>query len=400
MAAEPCSAYYAEPWDGTAPPTGQLNATHWPPGCDYGGYDVEDENGAQGPGDPTLPTARLLIGVALGTTMLVCGVGNVLFCVALLRCRRLRNTTNLLIANLAVSDLVVAAVCCPFELEYYVVRRLTWSHGPRLCAVINYVRAASLYVSTNALLAIAVDRYLVILRPLQPRMARRTTAALLAAVWALSALLAVPAARFSTETALPAASPRDPVQRKFCGQIWPAQSALLYKSYFLTVLSAQFVAPVLAMSFCYACIAKELWFKRVPGHQTEQARRRLRSRRRGVVALVGLLGAFVLCWAPFYGFALVRDFFPAVLLRQRHYITVFYAVQCVAVSNSAVSTVLVVVTLKPDALLAHALRPCLRRGPSGRAAVPPAPAVVATASATAPSSPAGVELKCTAVSDA
>lgn len=103
--------------------------------------------------------ATIVIGVVLVGIMLVCGVGNCLFITSLARYKQLRNLTNLLIANLAVSDVLVAAICCPFLLDYYVVKQLSWEHGLLLCASTNYLRTVSLYVSTNALLAIAVDRW-------------------------------------------------------------------------------------------------------------------------------------------------------------------------------------------------------------------------------------------------
>lgn len=103
--------------------------------------------------------ATIVIAVVLVVIMLVCGVGNCLFIASLVRYKQLRNLTNLLITNLAVSDVLVAAVCCPFLLDYYVVKQLSWDHGLLLCAATNYLRTVSLYVSTNALLAIAVDRW-------------------------------------------------------------------------------------------------------------------------------------------------------------------------------------------------------------------------------------------------
>lgn len=100
----------------------------------------------------------IVIGVVLICIMLVCGFGNFLFIATLARYKKLRNLTNLLIANLAISDFIVAVVCCPFLVDYYVVKQLSWDHGKVLCASVNYLRTMSLYVSTNALLAIAVDR--------------------------------------------------------------------------------------------------------------------------------------------------------------------------------------------------------------------------------------------------
>ena len=102
--------------------------------------------------------ATIIIGLVLVCIVVVCGLGNFLFIASLVRYKKLRNLTNLLIANLAVSDFIVAVVCCPFLLDYYVMKQLSWDHGPLLCASVNYLRTVSLYVSTNALLAIAIDR--------------------------------------------------------------------------------------------------------------------------------------------------------------------------------------------------------------------------------------------------
>lgn len=102
--------------------------------------------------------ATIVIAAVLVCIILVCGVGNCIFIANLARYKKLRNLTNLLIANLAISDMLVAVVCCPFLLDYYVVKQLSWDHGQVLCASTNYLRTVSLYVSTNALLAIAVDR--------------------------------------------------------------------------------------------------------------------------------------------------------------------------------------------------------------------------------------------------
>lgn len=124
----------------------------------YGDYDLPLDENEDVTKTQTFYAAKIVIGVALAGIMLVCGIGNFVFIAALARYKKLRNLTNLLIANLAISDFLVAIVCCPFEMDYYVVRQLSWEHGHVLCASVNYLRTVSLYVSTNALLAIAIDR--------------------------------------------------------------------------------------------------------------------------------------------------------------------------------------------------------------------------------------------------
>ncbi|KFO60465.1 Prokineticin receptor 2, partial [Corvus brachyrhynchos] len=283
----------------------------------------------------TFFAARIVIGVALVGIMLVCGIGNFIFIAALARYKKLRNLTNLLIANLAISDFIVAIVCCPFEMDYYVVRQLSWEHGHVLCASVNYLQTVSLYVSTNALLAIAVDRYLAIVHPLKPRMKYQTATFLIALVWIVSILVAIPSAYFATETVLFKIKNQEKI---FCGQIWPVDQQMYYKSYFLFIFGIEFVAPVITMTLCYARISHELWFKTVPGFQTEQIRKRLRCRRKTVMVLMCILTAYVLCWAPFYGFTIVRDFFPTIFVKEKHYLTAFYIVECIAMSNSMINT--------------------------------------------------------------
>ncbi|KAL2305827.1 hypothetical protein Nmel_003719 [Mimus melanotis] len=301
----------------------------------YSDYDLPLDNEDDMTKSRTFFTAKIVIGVALVGIMLVCGIGNFIFIAALARYKKLRNLTNLLIANLAISDFIVAIVCCPFEMDYYVVQQLSWEHGHVLCASVNYLRTASLYVSTNALLAIAVDRYLAIVHPLKPRMNYQTATFLIALVWVVSILVAIPSAYFATETVLFIVKNQ---KKFFCGQIWPVDHQIYYKSYFLFIFGIEFVVPVITMTLCYARISQELWFKTVPGFQTEQIRKRLRCRRKTVMVLMCILTAYVLCWAPFYGFTIVRDFFPTLLVKEKHYLTAFYIVRCIAMSNSMINT--------------------------------------------------------------
>ncbi|XP_066518403.1 prokineticin receptor 1a [Hoplias malabaricus] len=281
--------------------------------------------------------ATIIIAVVLVSIMLVCGIGNCLFIATLARYKKLRNITNLLIANLAVSDFLVAVVCCPFLVDYYVVKQLSWDHGIVLCVSINYLRTVSLYVSTNALLAIAVDRYMAIVHPLKPRMKYQTAYWLIFGVWIVPILISVPSAYFATEQEYPHGTVAQG-NKIFCAQIWSADQQLLYRTYFLFVLVVEFVFPVVVMATCYARISHELWFKNIPGFPTEQLQRRLRKRRQTVVVLIAVLVAYVMCWAPYYSFALLRDFYPSLITRERNSLVVFYIIECIAMSNGVINT--------------------------------------------------------------
>ncbi|CAJ1067300.1 prokineticin receptor 1b isoform X2 [Xyrichtys novacula] len=282
--------------------------------------------------------ATIVIGVVLVCIVLVCGLGNFIFIATLTRYKKLRNLTNLLIANLAISDFIVAVVCCPFLVDYYVVKQLSWDHGLVLCASVNYLRTVSLYVSTNALLAIAVDRYMAIVHPLRPRMKYQTAYCLITGVWIVPILISIPSAYFASETPYPHGTSNSATHKVFCAQIWPVDKQVYYRTYFLFVFALEFVGPVIFMAMCYARISRELWFKNVPGFQTEQIRKRLRCRRKTVMVLIMILTAYILCWAPYYGFAILRDFFPTLISRQKNSLVAFYIIECIAISNSMINT--------------------------------------------------------------
>lgn len=176
-----------------------------------------------------------------------------------------------------------------------------------------------------------------IVHPLKPRMKYQTAYWLILGVWIFPILISVPSAYFATEHEYPQGA----VSRGskiFCAQIWSADQQLLYRSYFVFILIVEFVGPVAVMAACYARISRELWFKNVPGFPTEQLERRLQRRRRTVIALIAVLVAYVLCWAPYYGFALLRDFYPSVITRERNSLVAFYIIECIAMSNGVINT--------------------------------------------------------------
>lgn len=99
---------------------------------------------------------KVFLAVSFVLTTVVCGLGNFLLCFLIARHRRLRSVTNLLIANLAGSDALVALFCAPLSLRFYMTQ--DWDMPKVLCPIVGTTKNVSLYVSVNTLLVIAVDR--------------------------------------------------------------------------------------------------------------------------------------------------------------------------------------------------------------------------------------------------
>ena len=84
-------------------------------------------------------------------------------------------------------------------------------------------------------------RYLAIVHPLKPRMNYQTASFLIALVWMVSILISIPSAYFTKETVLFIVKNQKKI---FCGQVWPVDQQLYYKSYFLFVFGIEFLGPV------------------------------------------------------------------------------------------------------------------------------------------------------------
>ncbi len=106
--------------------------------------------------EPAHPIIKVFLTICFTLVIIFCGLGNCILTFIIFTQKRLRSVTNLLIANLAVSDAFVAMLCAPFALHYYL--HDNWVFGDVMCPVVGTVKFISFFVSVNTLLVIAVDR--------------------------------------------------------------------------------------------------------------------------------------------------------------------------------------------------------------------------------------------------
>lgn len=103
---------------------------------------------------------------------LVAFIGNGIVCFIVKSCQSMRTVTNFFIANLAVGDILMSLFCVPFSFVPTLILSY-WPFGTVMCHLVNYTQATSVLVSAYTLVAISVDRYIVIMWPLRPRITKR-----------------------------------------------------------------------------------------------------------------------------------------------------------------------------------------------------------------------------------
>ncbi|XP_078397514.1 adenosine A2c receptor [Cetorhinus maximus] len=130
-----------------------------------------------------LPYVLAELVIAVASTM-----GNVLVCVAVLRDHRLRTVTNYFLVSLAVADFCVGALAVPCAIltDLGIPR-----HNFHLCVLMLCVLIMLTQSSIFSLLAMAIERYAAIFRPLryQSIVTPRNAGANIAITWLLSLLI-------------------------------------------------------------------------------------------------------------------------------------------------------------------------------------------------------------------
>ncbi|XP_015917427.2 G-protein coupled receptor moody isoform X1 [Parasteatoda tepidariorum] len=89
--------------------------------------------------------------------------GNFISILALSNCKRLRNATTAFIVNLCVADFLFCCFSIPLSAVVFLER--DWNYGDILCQLIPLVRYSNGAVSLFSVIAIAINRYILVVHP-------------------------------------------------------------------------------------------------------------------------------------------------------------------------------------------------------------------------------------------
>ncbi|XP_020372821.1 prolactin-releasing peptide receptor-like [Rhincodon typus] len=227
-------------------------------------------------------------------------LGNYLLIHVICKTKKMHNTTNFLLGNLAFSDMLMCATCVPFTLAYVFEPR-GWIYGRFMCYFVFLMQPVTVFVSVFTLTVIAVDRYYATVHPLRRRLTIPSCAYLLTTIWLLACLLAAPGL---VHTYYVEFFHQD---LTICEEFWVEleKPRLLYA---YSTLLATYVLPFLVISLSYLRISVKLKNRVVPGNITQSQAEWDRARRRRTFRLLVLVVAvFGLCWLPLHLFNMIKD---------------------------------------------------------------------------------------------
>lgn len=143
---------------------------------------------------PKFDDNALIVVIAYSLLFIIAAIGNLTVFITLVRGRHRKSRISLMITHLAAADLFVTFIMIPLEIGW----RLTtqWVAGNIACKLFLFLRAFGLYLSSNVLVCVSVDRYFAILHPLRVSDARRRGKMMLTMAWIFSLICALPQVSF------------------------------------------------------------------------------------------------------------------------------------------------------------------------------------------------------------
>nr|XP_028573943.1 neuropeptide Y receptor type 6-like [Podarcis muralis]XP_028573945.1 neuropeptide Y receptor type 6-like [Podarcis muralis]XP_028573946.1 neuropeptide Y receptor type 6-like [Podarcis muralis]XP_028573947.1 neuropeptide Y receptor type 6-like [Podarcis muralis]XP_028573948.1 neuropeptide Y receptor type 6-like [Podarcis muralis] len=286
---------------------------------------------------PSIPAIFLLI-TAYAVVMLVGLLGNLCLIIIIRKQKESQNVTNILIANLSLSDIFVCVMCIPFTVAYTLMDY--WVFGEAMCKISNFVQSMSVTASTFSLVLIAVERYQLIVNPRgwKPRISHAFWGIIF--IWAFSIVLSTPFFLFHQVTDEPfrnLSSHSDIYMNKVvCVEVWPSLEER--RSFTTTMLVFQYFLPLVFIFICYMKIFVCLQKRKGKVDKIRENEVRLNESKRINIMLISIVATFGACWLPLYIFNIVFDWNHEALINCHHNV-VFTLCHLVAMISTCVNPI-------------------------------------------------------------
>ncbi|XP_022094314.1 G-protein coupled receptor 54-like [Acanthaster planci] len=239
-------------------------------------------------------TVRIMVPTIIAIIAIIGLIGNGTVLYIIFRYREMQNITNYFIANLAVTDVAMLAICAIPTAANIAGMPI----GEGLCKGINYMQFVTVQATCCTLTAMSIDRYLLIVHAVRSRNTRTTTRAIIinVAVWIGSFVVHSPVAIFYV------------LENDKCFMKM-GQNGRDARFYYLGSFLSMYVIPLVVILMCYAKILVIVWRKTSAGTESAQAHERSIRQKRKITRMVFIVVLlFAVCWAPIHCMILWEKF--------------------------------------------------------------------------------------------
>ena len=243
--------------------------------------------------------------VALSLILVVSLVGNSLIVLIVYKTPTLRKPINMLIANMAMSDLLYPIFFVPARLaEWHAGSWLIGGTlGQALCKIHIFLVDVSSLVSIQSLVLITVDRFVAVVVPLRsPLVSRKLCLFFIVASWIVAMAVHSPYLVAYKLGKYP--------ERLMCKGLWQeAFGGNTYPNYILAGAIVFFYIPFVLLVILYSNILIKLKNQVHPGEQSANAEQQRTRRNRNVLKMaITIVVVFFICWIPLISNAIIDNF--------------------------------------------------------------------------------------------
>ena len=228
-------------------------------------------------------------------------IGNIVVIYIVCTVNHMRSSTNTLIANMAVADLLMT-IDIPYILKFFYVRDKWFGTfmGTVLCKFFHSAQVGSLIASVFSLVAISLDRSFAILFPMKTVMTRNVVRFAIAMVWLGALAFSLPVMVASKTAQL------EGTDFLSCAEFWAPMSA---NTFSLVLIIGGYVIPLIIIAAVYSLAGIRLWSRQLPGHRNLVSNKKAQSSsRRATAMLITVVIVFALSWLPFQALEMLRQF--------------------------------------------------------------------------------------------
>ena len=245
---------------------------------------------------PATPSTQVGLTIAYFIVFIVALVGNSLIIFVVHRHPKLKTNFNMLIVNMAVSDILDVITAIPLSLAY-LYKSVKWfpgGFGVFMCKFLPFLVFLSIGTSVLTLTVMTIDRYLAIVRTMRRPLSPKLRIIAIASTWIISGLV------FASE--LYKYQLFNVSGQVICAPRWvdDLQESHKVTMYEMTVrFVLLYLIPLLAMAILYSKIVLHLWKRKAPGEHIDKTHQRIEKQKRKVVTmLVTIVTIFAICWLP------------------------------------------------------------------------------------------------------
>ncbi|XP_073818868.1 allatostatin A receptor 2 [Musca autumnalis] len=232
---------------------------------------------------------RVIVPLCFGVIAVTGFFGNILVILVVLLNQQMHSTTNLLIVNLAMADLLFVVFCIPFTATDYVAD--TWPFGDLWCRIVQYLIVVTAFASIYTLVLMSIDRFLAVVHPIRSRMLRteKITKICILAIWGVILTISLPVAATHGVVHLEGSN----YSLEMCQ--FMQNSFLSLSVYQIIFFASSYLVPLMVISGLYMRMITSLWRH---GTSVRMSMESQRGRKRVTRLVVVVVIAFASLWLP------------------------------------------------------------------------------------------------------